>query len=275
MPSAPSGSRPRPKKRFSQNFLVNLGAARRIVEALNLSGSEIVLEIGAGQGVLTQFLAEKAKKTYAVELDRGLASFLTEKFAQAEKVQIISADILKVRLEDYVSLPNKIKIVGNLPYQITSPVLDWIVNQREFIELAVVTVQKEVAQRICAQPGTREWSPLSIFCQVYFRPKILFTLSAGSFFPAPKVQSAVVRLQIVDQLVLKSEDEEPFFELIQRIFSARRKTLLKTLSDKEGLPRNQVEQVLERVGRNSRTRGETLTILELLRLAEGLKQIAR
>lgn len=274
MPSAPSVSRPRPKKRFSQNFLVNLGAARRIVEALNLSGSEIVLEIGAGQGVLTQFLAEKAKKVYAVELDRGLVELLTKKFAQAENVQIISADILKVRLEDYVSIPNKIKIVGNLPYQITSPVLDWIVNQREFIELAVVTVQKEVAQRICAKPGTREWSPLSIFCRVYFRPKVLLTLSAGSFFPAPKVQSAVVRLLISDELVLKPEDQKVFFNLIQRIFSARRKTLLKTLSHKEGLPRNETEKVLERVGLNSQTRGETLTILELLRLAEGLKQIA-
>src|SRR5574341_129676 len=167
MPFKPSVSKFRPKKRFSQNFLVNLHAAERIVDSLNLTREDIVLEIGAGKGVLTQFLIEKAKKVLAVELDRNLVAALREKFLQAENLEIIPSDILKLKLTDYL-LPNqKIKIIGNLPYQITSPILEWLVNQREFIELTVVTVQKEVAKRICTRPGTREWSPISIFCQVY------------------------------------------------------------------------------------------------------------
>lgn len=274
MPSKPSGFKHRPKKSFSQNFLVNLHAVRRIVESLNLSRGDKVLEVGAGKGVLTQFLAEKAAKVYAVELDKNLVLLLQEKFAQAENVEIISGDILKVNLESYASRSQKIKLVGNLPYQITSPILDWMVNQREFIQLAVVTVQKEVARRICAQPGTKEWSPLSIFSQIYTQPKILFTLSAGSFFPAPKVQSAVVRLQMLNEPVVRMDEEKSFFDLVHIVFSARRKTLVKALTVKGSFPREKVEKVLHQLGLKPNTRGETLTLDQLAQLSKSLKQIA-
>lgn len=170
MPSKPSVFKLRPKKRFSQNFLVNLHATRRMVDSLNLTGEDIVLEIGAGKGVLTQFLIQRAKKVLAVELDRNLIVTLREKFARAENLEIILSDILKLKLADYLLPQQKIKIIGNLPYRITSPTLTWIINQREIIQLAVITVQKEVAKRICARPGTKEWSPISIFCQVYTKP---------------------------------------------------------------------------------------------------------
>jgi len=275
MPSKPTGSKIRPKKSFSQNFLVNLNAARRIVDSLELSPAETVLEIGAGRGVLTQFLVEKAKRVLAVELDRNLVALLKERFTHSENLEIISADVLKVRLTDYVLPSQKIKIVGNLPYQITSPILEWMMNQRELIQQAVVTVQREVAKRLSAKPGTRDWSPISIFCQVYSQPKILSTLSPGSFFPAPKVESAVVRLEILNRPLVKFEEEPAFFQLVRKIFTSRRKTLLKALSSGTGQPRNQVEGALKECHIKPQTRGETLTIPELLTLAAALKNQAK
>jgi 16S rRNA (adenine1518-N6/adenine1519-N6)-dimethyltransferase len=270
MPSKPSVSKFRPKKRFSQNFLVNIHAAERIVDSINLTREETVLEIGAGKGVLTQFLIQRAKKVLAVELDRNLIVRLREKYAQAENLEIISSDILKIKLADSLPPHQKIKIVGNLPYQITSPILEWIVNQREFIQLAVITVQKEVAHRICARPGTKEWSPLSIFCQVYTKPELLFTLSAGSFFPAPKVQSAVVSLEILKQPLVPSVEQEVFFELVHRIFTARRKTLLRTLIDRTKLPKSKLEEIFSSIHLDFKTRGETLSIQQLRELSSKL-----
>jgi 16S rRNA (adenine1518-N6/adenine1519-N6)-dimethyltransferase len=270
MPSQSSVFKFRPKKRFSQNFLVNLHAAERIVDSVNLTREDTVLEIGAGKGVLTQFLIQRAKKVLAVELDRNLIVTLREKFAQADNLETILSDILKLKVADYLLPQQKIKIVGNLPYQITSPILEWIVNQREFIQLAVVTVQKEVAKRICARPGTKEWSPLSIFCQVYTKPKLLFSLSAGSFFPAPKVQSGVVSLEILKQPLVPSVEQEVFFELVHRIFTARRKTLLRTLVDKTGLTKLKLEEIFSVMHLDSKIRGETLSLRQLWELAAKL-----
>jgi len=270
MPSQPSVFKHRPKKRFSQNFLVNPHAARRIVDSLNLTGKDTVLEIGAGKGVLTQFLIQRARKVLAVELDRNLIVTLREKFAQADNLEIILSDILKLKLADYLLPRQKIKIIGNLPYQITSPILEWIVNYREFIDLAVITVQKEVAKRICARPGTKEWSPLSIFCQVYTRPELLFTISAGSFFPAPQVQSAVVRLEILKEPLVSSVEQKAFFQLVHLIFTARRKTLLRTLFDKTKLPRSRLEEIFSEIGLDANTRGETLSLQQLRELSNRL-----
>jgi 16S rRNA (adenine1518-N6/adenine1519-N6)-dimethyltransferase len=272
MPSKPTGSKIRPKKSFSQNFLVNLNAARRIVDSLELSPAETVLEIGAGQGVLTQFLVEKAKRVLAVELDRNLVAVLCEKFAHSENLEIISADVLKLRLADYVLPSQKIKIVGNLPYQITSPILEWMITQRELIQLAVVTVQREVAKRLSAKPGTRDWSPISIFCQVYSRPQILFILSPGSFFPAPKIDSAVVRLEILPRPLVTFEEKPAFFQLVRKIFTARRKTLLKALSSGTGNSRSHIESALKECLINPKTRGETLTIPQLQTLTSVLSR---
>ncbi len=270
MPFKPSVFKPRPQKRFSQNFLVNIHAAERIVDSINLTGEETVLEIGAGKGVLTQFLIQRAKKILAVELDRDLIVTLRDKFAQAENLEIILSDILKLKLADYLLPQQKIKIIGNLPYQITSPTLEWLINQREFIQLAVITVQKEVAKRICARPGTREWSPLSIFCQVYSKPKLLFSLSAGSFFPVPKVQSAVVRLEILKDPLVPLTEEKTFFQLIRRIFTARRKTLLRTLIDRTKLPKSKLEEIFSSMHLDSKTRGETLSLQQLRELSSRL-----
>jgi 16S rRNA (adenine1518-N6/adenine1519-N6)-dimethyltransferase len=244
------------------------------VDSLNLTPDEAVFEIGAGQGVLTQFLIQKVNKVYAVELDRSLVEVLEQKFSDTTKLEIISGDVLKVRLSDYFQSGEKIKIVGSLPYQITSPILEWLVNQRELIKLAVVTVQKEVAKRFCARPGTREWSSVSISCQVYFQPRLLFTLSAGSFFPAPKVQSAVLSLTTLSNPLVSSDNEINFFKLVRKIFTARRKTLLRVLIDRTDLPKPKLEQLLLDLEFSPQIRGESLTIPQLIRLSQALTESA-
>src|SRR3972149_6031853 len=234
----------RPKKSLSQNFLVNLHAAQRIVDSLNLSNEDSVLEIGAGKGVLTQFLIEKAKKVYAVELDKNLCEFLREKFSNQKNLEIINQDILQLDLKKLLPSSPKIKIIGNLPYQITSPILDWLIQYKELISQVVLMVQKEVAIRMSASPGSKDFSPLSVFVQVYTNPKILFSLKPGSFNPPPKVDSTVMVLDFLSQSKVRPEDEKLFFQIVKASFSTRRKTILNCLSSNLKLPKNLVEKIL-------------------------------
>lgn len=265
----------RPRKSLSQNFLVNLHAAERIVDSLNLSPDDSVLEIGAGKGVLTQFLIEKAKKVYAVELDKSLAEFLKQKFSHQKNLEIINQDILKVDLKKLVPTPEKIKIIGNLPYQITSPILDWLIEHKELISQAVLMVQKEVAIRMSASPGSKDFSPLSIFVQVYTKPKILFSLKPGSFNPPPKIESTVIALDILSQSKVEPEDENLFFQIIKASFSTRRKTILNCLSSNLKLPKNKVENILSELKINPQSRAETLEISQYLKLTQELKKIIK
>lgn len=265
----------RPKKSLSQNFLVNLHAAERIVDGLNLSPEDAVLEIGAGKGVLTQFLIEKAQKVYAVELDKNLCEFLKQKFPNQKNLELINHDILKVDLRKLVSLPEKIKIIGNLPYQITSPILDWLIEYKELISQAVLMVQKEVAIRMSASPGSKDFSPLSIFVQVYTNPKILFTLKPGSFNPQPKVESTVIAFDFLSQSKVKPEDEKLFFHIVKASFSTRRKTILNCLSSNLKLPKSLVEKILAELKINPQSRAETLEINQYLKLTQTLKELLR
>ena len=262
----------RPKKYLSQNFLVNLHAAQRIVDSLDLSPEEAVLEIGSGKGVLTQFLIEKAKKVYAVELDKSLCEILKEKFVHQKNLEIINQDILKVDLKKLVPHSEKINIIGNLPYQITSPILDWLIESKELISKAVLMVQKEVAVRICAGPGSKDFSPLSIFVQVYTIPKILFSLKPGSFTPPPKVESTVIALDFLSQSMVKPEDEKLFFQIVKASFSTRRKIILNCLSSNLKLPKDKVENILSELKINPQSRAETLEIIQYLKLTQQIKK---
>ncbi|EQB62741.1 MAG: dimethyladenosine transferase [candidate division Zixibacteria bacterium RBG-1] len=261
----------RPKKSLSQIFLVNLHAAERIVDSLNLSPDASVLEIGAGKGVLTQFLIEQAKKVYAVELDKSLYEFLREKFSNQKNLEIINQDILQLDLKKLLPSSPKIKIIGNLPYQITSPILDWLIQYKELISQAVLMVQKEVAIRMSASPGGKDFSPLSIFVQVYTKPKILFSLKPGSFNPPPKIESTVIVLDFLSQSRVKPEDEKLFFQIVKASFSTRRKTILNCLSSNLKLPKNLVEKILAEQKINPQSRAETLEINQYLKLTQELK----
>jgi len=270
MKSSPStrqkDSRIFPRKRFSQNFLVNLKAAKRIVDYLDLKQNDEVLEIGPGKGVLTQFLLEKAKKVYGVELDRNLCKHLEEKFKDNENLEVINQDILKFNLYKIIDKREKLKVIGNIPYQITSPIFEYLIQNREFIHFAILTVQKEVAKRICAKPGTPNWSPLSIGIQLFSNPEILFTLKPNSFLPPPKVDSAVIRVKFL--LRPKVDIEFPFFtDLVKAVFSQRRKTLLNSLSKSLDLNKDELQTILKDAEIDSQRRGETLNLKELEKLA--------
>lgn len=263
---AQNNSRIFPRKRFSQNFLVNLKAAKRIVDYLELESDEIVLEIGPGKGVLTQFLLEKAAKVYGVELDRDLCSHLKVKFKDKGNFEIINQDILKFDLKKVAQKEGKLKVIGNIPYQITSPILEYLIQNRQFIDLVILTVQKEVAKRICAKPGTPDWSPLSIGIQLFSNPEVLFILKPNSFFPAPKIDSAVIKLKFLSKP--KAEVEFPLFtDLVKAIFSQRRKTLLNSLSKNLDLNKDELQAILKEVKIDSKRRGETLNLEELGKLA--------
>ena len=265
----------RPKKSLSQNFLVNLGAAQRIVDSLNLSPDDAVLEIGAGKGVLTQFLIEKAKKVYAVELDKSLCEVLKQQFSHQKNLEIINQDILQLDLKKVLPSSPKIKIIGNLPYQITSPILDWLIEYKELISQAVLMVQKEVAIRMSASPGGKDFSPLSIFVQVYTKPKILFTLKPGSFNPPPKVESTVIALDFLAESRINAENEKLFFQIVKASFSTRRKTILNCLSSRLKLSKGMVENILAELKINPQSRAETLEISQYLKLTQELKKIIK
>ncbi|MDP3024177.1 MAG: 16S rRNA (adenine(1518)-N(6)/adenine(1519)-N(6))-dimethyltransferase RsmA [candidate division Zixibacteria bacterium] len=260
-----------PRKRFSQNFLVNLRAAERIVDYLELKSDEKVLEIGPGKGVLTRFLLEKAKKVYGVELDRNLCKYLEEKFKDNENLEVINQDILKFNLKK-ITREDRLKVIGNIPYQITSPIFEYLIQDREFIDFAILTVQKEVAKRICAKPGTPDWSPLSIGIQLFSNPEILFTLKPNSFYPPPKVDSAVIKIRFL--LRPKVEVEFPFFtDLVKAVFSQRRKTLLNSLSKTLDLNKDELQIILKDAEIDSQRRGETLNLKELGKLAKIISAI--
>ncbi len=262
----------RPRKSLSQNFLIDDEAAGRIVDHLRLSGEEAVLEIGAGKGALTGRLLDRAKKVMAVEIDRRLCNLLQRKFSGRGNLDIIHADILQVDLESLVSPWNTCKVVGNLPYKITSPVLEILLKQKSLISLCVLMVQKEVAMRICADPGSRNWSPLSIAIQLHSDLEILFHLTPGSFSPAPRVDSSVIRLTFLSQPRVVLADRKLFFRVVRSAFQNRRKTVLNSLSANLDLPKRQLELILNDVEVDPRRRPETLSIEEYANLSSALSK---
>ncbi len=255
-----------PRKRFSQNFLVNLRAARRIVDYLNLKPGQKVLEIGPGKGVLTKYLLEKKAKVFGVELDRDLCKYLQEEFSDRENLKVINQDILKFDLKKLAEKDGNLKVIGNLPYQITSPILEYLIQNREVIDSAILTVQREVAKRICAKPDTSDWSALSIGVQLFSNPEVLFILKPNSFHPAPKVDSAVLRLEFLS--IPKAKVELPFFSnLVKALFSSRRKNLLNSLSKALNWDKKKVKILLGKTGIEEKRRVETLSLEELAGLS--------
>lgn len=261
----------KPQKNLSQNFLINDNAAKRIVDSLNLKKNEVVLEIGPGKGALTKYLTEKSRRVIGVEIDRNLCDFLKNRFPSAKNLEIIHQDFLKIDFKR-VTLPHrKIKVIGNLPYQITSPVLTVLLENRKRIKMAVLMVQKEVAQRICGKTGTKSWSPLSIGIQLYSDPKILFRLKPASFKPSPQVESAVIRLVFLRSPKVKVKDEKFFFVVVKAAFSQRRKMILNSLSSSLSLRKQMVLKALKRSNIDPAKRAEDLTLEELSSLALNLR----
>jgi 16S rRNA (adenine1518-N6/adenine1519-N6)-dimethyltransferase len=257
------------RRSMGQNFMVDAEALGFIAAAISPEGGDVVIEIGPGLGFLTRLLLEKKCRVIAVEKDAGFARHLKENLSDFP-LTLVEQDILKVRLSDLIGqTAPAVKVAGNIPYNITSPILEWMLAQRESISAAVMTVQKEVAERLIARPGTKSWGSLSLFVQVFTRPEILLKISKNSFFPSPAVDSAVVRFSVREEPLVPAPILENFFKWSRRAFQKRRKTLLNALEDRgePGMDKNRLAEILKKAGIDPGRRAETLSIPEWVRLA--------
>jgi 16S rRNA (adenine1518-N6/adenine1519-N6)-dimethyltransferase len=253
-----------PKKGLGQNFLVEEAALRRIVAAADLTRADSVLEVGPGLGALTRHLAAAAGRVVAVELDDRFMPVLREELADVPNVDLVEGDILQLDPAGLVGRPYK--VVANLPYYITAAVLRHLLEATPRPELMVLTVQLEVAQRLTAQPG--EMSLLAISVQYYGRVRQVARIKAGSFYPRPEVDSAVVRIDLHRELPLTGLDERRFFRVVRAGFGQRRKQLRNSLRAGLGIPAEVVEGALEEAGIDPRRRAETLSLEEWGQLAK-------
>ena len=258
-------------KGFGQNFIINPGVCPKIVEASGIGPGMGALEIGPGIGVLTKELAKAADKVVAVEVDRRLPPLLEETLGEFTNVKIVLEDVLKLDLhkllkEEFGDMP--VAVAANLPYYITSPILMKLLEDRLPIQSITVMVQKEAARRICARPGSREAGAISYGVSYYARPQVLFDVQPGSFYPAPKVTSSVIRLILHKTPPVETADEAGLFRLIRAAFGQRRKTAANSISAGLGIPKAQVSHALEGAGLAPTVRPEQLTLEDFCRLQE-------
>ncbi|MEN6436408.1 MAG: 16S rRNA (adenine(1518)-N(6)/adenine(1519)-N(6))-dimethyltransferase RsmA [Anaerolineaceae bacterium] len=248
-----------PRKSLGQNFLANPTYLEKIVQAAGVETNSVVLEIGPGLGNLTRFLVEKAGRVVAVELDAQLVEILKTELADQLNLVVVHGDILKVPLED-LQLSQGYLVVANIPYYITSAIIRRLLEAPVKPDRILLTVQREIADRICALPG--EMSLLSLSVQVYGNPKRVFRIPAEAFYPAPKVDSAVLLVELYPQPVIPIAMLNDFFTLIKAGFSQKRKTLRNSLSGGLRLASSQVEEILNSAGVDPQRRAETLSLDE-------------
>ena len=265
------------QKKFGQNFLIDQNILDKIVESADLTEKDCVLEIGPGIGTMTQRLAEEAGEVIAVEIDRNLIPILKDTLSPYENVTIINDDILKVDLAGLVQERNggrPVKVVANLPYYITTPIIMALFEKHVPLQSVTVMVQKEVADRMQVGPGTKDYGALSLAVQYYSRPEIITRVPASCFMPSPNVDSTVIRLTRYEEPPVAVRDEEWLFAVIRASFNQRRKTLANGLANAAGLGlgRQQVEEVLTEMGLSRTMRGEALTLEQFADLSNRLMQ---
>jgi len=263
-------------KRYGQNFLIDSNILEKIVQAADIEKEDMVLEIGPGIGTMTQYLAEYAREVIAVEIDRMLIPILKETLFGYDNVTVINEDILKVDIAALAEEKNgkkPVKIVANLPYYITTPIIMSLFESNVPLESITIMVQKEVADRMQAGPGTKDYGALSLAVQYYAKPEVMFLVSPNCFMPKPKVGSAVIRLTRHRENFVQAGDEKYMFKLIRAAFNQRRKTLVNSLSHemKENLTKEQIGNALERMNLSPSIRGEALTLSQFIELANLLK----
>jgi 16S rRNA (adenine1518-N6/adenine1519-N6)-dimethyltransferase len=254
------------KKGLGQHFLVDEAVLKTIISAAELSSEDFVIEIGPGLGVLTAELAQSAGNVVAVELDSKLASRLKHKLSSLHNVIIINADILKVNLSDLIDRKNSYKVVANIPYYITSPILHYFIEASPKPSLMVVMVQKEVGKAIVAEPG--EMTVLSVSLQVYSKPRIIAYVPSESFYPPPKVDSAIIRFDMLPEPAVKVADINNFLTFVRCGFRSPRKQLRNSLAQGLGIKQNEVTPLLTEAKIEPQRRPETLNLNEWQRLYE-------
>lgn len=220
----------KPKKSLGQNFLIDKNIQKKIIFACAFTQKDIVLEIGAGRGELTVEIAKIAKKVYALEIDSFLYNQLKEKLKTYSNLKLIHQDILKFDLNQYLrKIRKKIKVIGNIPYYITTPIIEHLLKFRNKIDCIFLTLQKEFARRIIASPGSKVYGSLTCLVQYYTQPELLFYIKRNSFMPVPKVDSCFLKLKILRTPPVETKNEDLFFTLIRLAFNQRRKTLRNSL----------------------------------------------
>lgn len=263
------------QKRFGQNFLVDTHVLEKIIQAAGLTKEDLVLEIGPGIGTMTQYLAENAGRVMAVEIDSNLIPILKETLKDYHNVTVINEDILKVdvaALAEQYNGGRPIKVVANLPYYITTPIIMGLFESQVPIDNITVMVQKEVAERMQAGPGTKNYGALSLAVQYYAEPYIVANVPPNCFIPRPSVGSAVIRLTRHGKKPVEVKDEKLMFALIRASFNQRRKTLQNSLNNSAELSfsKEEIGEAIEKMGLSPSVRGEALTLEQFAKLADAL-----
>lgn len=265
------------QKKYGQNFLIDGRVLEKIMDAAEIKKEDCVLEIGPGIGTMTQYLAERAGRVAAVEIDPKLIPILTDTLSEYPNVTIIQGDILKLDLKALVSeiSPDRpVKVVANLPYYITTPIIMGLFDQHIPLDNITVMVQKEVADRMQVGPGTKDYGALSLAVQYYAKPYIVANVPPNCFVPRPNVASAVIRLTRYPAPPVTVKNEKLMFQLIRASFNQRRKTLVNGIGNAPEVPftKEETTQALIRLGLPSTVRGEALTLEEFARLSDELEQ---
>ena len=264
------------QKKFGQNFLIDGRVLEKIMDAAEISEEDCVLEIGPGIGTMTQYLAERAGKVIAVEIDGNLIPILNETLGEYDNVTIINDDILKLDLGALVEKENQgrpIKVVANLPYYITTPIIMGLFERHVPLDNITVMVQKEVADRMQVGPGTKDYGALSLAVQYYAKPYIVANVPPNCFIPRPNVASAVIRLTRYPEPPVQVKNEKLMFQLIRASFNQRRKTLVNGIGNapEVDFTKEEAAQALESLGFSTTIRGEALTLEEFARLSDELE----
>ena len=259
------------KKSFGQNFLIDSHVIEKIIRAAEIGPEDNVLEIGPGIGTLTQYLAEAAGRVVAVEIDEKLIPVLGETLAEYDNVEVINQDILKCDV-DSIFEGRPFKVVANLPYYITTPIIMGLLEGKSHFDSLTVMIQKEVADRMKAGPGTKDYGAPSLAVQYYAEPYLAANVPPNCFMPRPAVGSAVIRLKRRETPAVAVKDEKLLFKLIRAAFMERRKTLLNAVKNSQELdiPKERVEEVLTDLGIDTRIRGEALNLQQFALLADSL-----
>ena len=263
------------QKKFGQNFLIDTHVLDKIISAAGITDDDFVLEIGPGIGTMTQYLASAAREVCAVEIDKSLIPILEDTLKEYDNVTVINEDILKVDIGKLAEEKNQgrpIKVVANLPYYITTPIIMGLFESHVPVESITVMVQKEVADRMQVGPGTKEYGALSLAVQYYAKPYIVANVPPNCFMPRPKVGSAVIRLTRHDQPPVQVKDEKLLFSIIRASFNQRRKTLANGLKNYEGFhfTKEEIEAAIAQCGFSPSIRGEALSLKEFAMLADVL-----
>ena len=264
------------QKKFGQNFLIDTHVLDKIIEKANITKEDFVLEIGPGIGTMTQYLCEEAGEVAAVEIDSNLIPILKDTLSEHSNIEIVHGDILKVDIGALAREKNQgkpIKVVANLPYYITTPIIMGLFESHVPIDSITVMVQKEVAERMQASPGTKDYGALTLAVGYYAKPEIVANVPPNCFMPRPKVGSAVIRLKRHEHPIVQVEDEKLMFDLIRASFNQRRKTLVNGLNNAPGifLGKEKIQECLKELSVSETIRGEALTLEQFARLSNIMK----